>query len=288
MVGRDVRMKTFSQFLIEMASPSKFSDVILYYEYAPLVLRSTVWSKLFPDEVMTEAWHVTDSSGFDYLARNKGRKTSISTFTKAQLSLDVLRGVATRGGVVLKVKGKVAANFSFDLYTQPSNKGYRFITMGHFTFKRDLEKFYKKNPEHIRVWYDMIEYFKNIIPEWAKKNGVYDDIDYIAEWDGKTKYEVIKHYLDTTEAYVTKNAKKIREAFLAADDNPDRKWNEIVMDYPEILYGYINDETENIDKILKTANEFGIEMETDTLSNIKNKVKRDLTKTKGILGSGYL
>jgi len=228
-------MKTYSQFIAEAQSVHKFSDTILkHWERIPFVIRSTMWNRIFPDSVETTAFHITSTSGFESLVLRQGKKNSISAFNKVSSKLmlqGLLSGVETDGQVLLKLKGKQAIEFGFDAFTARTDKGHRTIMLADRIWDRIYVELGPENKET----FDDLKFFLGTRLKIMTIRKKPEDMD------GKEKQKFIKTILDATERYVLKNAEEIRALF--TDDLKDSySYNEVVIEFPQIIKAYIIDD----------------------------------------------
>lgn len=224
-------MKTFNQFIAEAQEVHKFSDTILTkWNQAPFILRSKLWTTIFPEYRVREGWHVTDYAGLMNLIKRKGKKNSISTFNKSN-DMHILYGIETEGGVVIKVKGKSSGNFGFDAWTARTDKGYRTILLGTVNWDGLLYTYFFKRgfTKEQLIIEKMRDWLKGLMPEFARLNGL--DLNQVSEWTGQEKRKAIKYYLDMSEAYIKKFGKDIKAAFSLFDETDMHGYNEEVLEY---------------------------------------------------------
>jgi len=228
-------MKTFNQFITEEQEVQKFSDTILkHWERLPFVIRSTMWNRIFPDSVETTAFHITSTFGFENLVKRQGKKNSVSTFNRVSTKhvlKTLLSGIETHGEVLLKLKGKHAVEFGFDAYTARTDSGYRTVMLADEIWYNIYRQLGPKNKKTFKA-------LKTFLGNQLKMMTILKKPE---DMDGKEKQKFIKDYLDATESFVKQNADAIRALF--TDDLKDKySYNEVVMEYPQIVKTYIIDD----------------------------------------------
>lgn len=257
-------MKTASQFIAEAQQVHSFSKTILdNYSQAPFVVRHSVWKKFVPSRPSEmNAWHVTNFDGFKNLIKRKGRKNPISTFTIPDWTGDIFGGVETKATVLLRLKGNVGWEFAYDAYTARTDSSYRTILMNDWEWNNFIVHGINK-PSVTSAHKKLVEFLASLVPNWKKKNGI-DPNAPSSELSGTQKRDIIKYYLDTSEAYLIKNSKSLQELFFSIDNfGEEISYNEVILEFPKIVrvfyYGEdIDEETELTELCKKHKVDFDI------------------------------
>lgn len=240
-------MKTLRQFLEEAQQVHSFSKTILdNYSQAPFIIRHSVWKKFVPSKpAKIIGWHVTDFSGFENLVKRKGRKNPISTFTVPDWNGDVFGGVETKASVLLALEGNVGWEFAYDAYTARTDSSYRTLLLKSYEWTNFIVKGINK-PSVTSVYKKLVDFLVNLVPDWKKTNGLEPNTP-SSDLSGIQKRDLIKHYLDSSEAYLIKNSKSLGEMFFSgATFDEEISYNEVILEYPKMMrvFYYGNDKDE--------------------------------------------
>ena len=160
-------------------------------------------------------WHAVRNQ----LPKVIGSKKSISTYTALEKNTNMTKGggVQTKGGIVLELEGKVLIAGTEDLGSVPDESGRRWIAPSYFGnitgmkqftgdgggiyFKKSLYK-YDKKLEDI-LW----RYNTSLLTMNAEEQQKFP------LYDGKQKADLIKRWIDASNAFLLANKKKIKDTF---------------------------------------------------------------------------
>ena len=163
-------MKSFKYFIKEATGQKwqqSLSSLIFdtgreenFYLDVPIPLSSSIFKRVWPDDIRTTVFHLTDVDGLDKLVKLQGKKKSISAFT----SMDryyYSRGVQTAGGIVAEIDGNVLIAAPTDIMSRPDNTGRRWTA---FRAISGREKFGRIDDQTIQsIGKDVEKLFKQLI-----------------------------------------------------------------------------------------------------------------------------
>ena len=128
-------MKSFKYFITEATGQKwqqSLSSLIFdtgreenFYLDVPIPPSPAIFKRVWPDDIRTTVFHLTDGDGLDKLVKLQGKKKSISAFT----SMDryyYSRGVQTAGGIIAEIDGNVLIAAPTDIMSRPDNTGRRW------------------------------------------------------------------------------------------------------------------------------------------------------------------
>jgi len=119
-------MKPFKEFIEEKrtyALPSNTQEWFFASD-GDIPLQPAVLQKL---ERAIKAYHVTDVKGLIRLKKLENKRKDVSAFTQGSTSISQ-DGIATMGGVLVKLEGKTSVVFQKDAFTTLDRNGNRWIS----------------------------------------------------------------------------------------------------------------------------------------------------------------
>ena len=238
-------MKSF-KFFIKEATDQKWqqslSSLIFdtgreenFYLDVPIPLSSSIFKRVWPDDIRTTVFHLTDVDGLDKLVKLQGKKKSISAFT----SMDryyYSRGVQTEGGIVAEIDGNVLIAAPTDIMSRPDNTGRRWTA---FRAISGREKFGRIDDLTIKsIAKDVEKLFKQLITTYYpdklqpySKKLANTQWQYIGAHPLSVKRKIIADYIDGMEKIIKKHSAKLRGVFTRYLDRrrTDDSWDEIIV-----------------------------------------------------------
>ena len=238
-------MKSF-KFFIKEATGQKWqqslSSLIFdtgreenFYLDVPIPLSSAIFKRVWPDDIRTTVFHLTDVDGLDKLVKLQGKKKSISAFT----SMDryyYSRGVQTEGGIVAEIDGNVLIAAPTDIMRRPDNTGRRWTA---FRAISGREKFGRIDDLTIKsIAKDVEKLFKQLITTYYpdklqpySKKLANTQWQYIGAHPLSDKRKIIADYIDGMEKIIKKHSAKLRGVFTRYLDRrrTDDAWDEIIV-----------------------------------------------------------
>lgn len=239
-------MKSFKYFIKEATDQKwqqSLSSLIFdtgreenFYLDVPIPLSSSIFKRVWPDDIRATVFHVTDSDGLDKLVKLQGKKKSISAFTEMD-SYYYSRGVQTAGGIIAEMDGNVLIAAPADIMSRPDNTGRRWtdfrLISGREKFGRidnqtlaliikDLEKLFK----HL-----VTTYYPDKLPPYNKKH-INSQWQYIGQHPSSNLRKIIADYIDGMEKIIKKHSAKLRGVFTRHLDKRKASrspWDEIVV-----------------------------------------------------------
>ena len=239
-------MKSF-KFFIKEATDQKWqqslSSLIFdtgreenFYLDVPIPLSSSIFKRVWPDDIRTTVFHLTDVDGLDKLVKLQGKKKSISAFTEMD-SYYYSRGVQTAGGIIAEMDGNVLIAAPADIMSRPDNTGRRWTAFrsisGREKFGRidnqtiasiakDIEKLFKQL---------VTTYYPDKLPTYNKKH-INSQWQYIGQHPSSNLREIIADYIDGMEKVIKKHSAKLRGVFTRHLDKRKASrspWDEIIV-----------------------------------------------------------
>ena len=242
-------MKSFKYFIKEATDQKwqqSLSSLIFdtgkeenFYLDVPIPLSSSIFKRVWPDDIRTTVFHLTDDDGLDKLVKLQGKKKSISAFT----SMDryyYSRGVQTAGGIIAEIDGNVLIAAPTDIMSRPDNTGRRWTAFraisGREKFGRidnqtiasiakDLEKLFK---QLVDTYYP----HKRDLPQQRDKKYLNTQWQYIGQHPSSNLREIIADYIDGMEKVIKKHSAKLRGVFTRHLDKRKASrspWDEIIV-----------------------------------------------------------
>ena len=238
-------MKSF-KFFIKEATDQKWqqslSSLIFdtgreenFYLDVPIPLSPAIFKRVWPDDIRTTVFHLTDGDGLDKLVKLQGKKKSISAFT----SMDryyYSRGVQTAGGIIAEIDGNVLIAAPTDIMSRPDNTGRRWTA---FRAISGREKFGRIDNQTIAsIAKDIEKLFKQLVTTYYpdklqpyNKKIVNTQWQYIGQHPLSDKRKIIADYIDGMEKVIKKHSDKLRGVFTRYLDNrrTDDSWDEVIV-----------------------------------------------------------
>ena len=206
-----------------------------FYLDVPIPLSSAIFKRVWPDDIRTTVFHLTDVDGLDKLVKLQGKKKSISAFT----SMDryyYSRGVQTEGGIVAEIDGNVLIAAPTDIMSRPDNTGRRWTA---FRAISGREKFGRIDDLTIKsIGKDVEKLFKQLITTYYpdklqpySKKLANTQWQYIGQHPLSDKRKIIADYIDGMEKIIKKHSAKLRGVFTRYLDRrrTDDAWDEIIV-----------------------------------------------------------
>ena len=238
-------MKSFKYFIKEATGQKwqqSLSSLIFdtgreenFYLDVPIPLSSSIFKRVWPDDIRTTVFHLTDVDGLDKLVKLQGKKKSISAFT----SMDRYyynRGVQTAGGIVAEIDGNVLIAAPTDIMSRPDNTGRRWTA---FRAISGREKFGRIDDQTIQsIGKDVEKLFKQLITTYYpdklqpySKKLANTQWQYIGQHPLSDKRKIIADYIDGMEKIIKKHSAKLRGVFTRYLDRrrTDDAWDEIIV-----------------------------------------------------------
>ena len=238
-------MKSFKYFIKEATGQKwqqSLSSLIFdtgreenFYLDVPIPLSSAIFKRVWPDDIRTTVFHLTDDDGLDKLVRLQGKKKAISAFT----SMDryyYSRGVQTEGGIVAEIDGNVLIAAPTDIMSRPDNTGRRWTA---FRAISGREKFGRIDDLTIKsIGKDVEKLFKQLITTYYpdklqpySKKLANTQWQYIGAHPLSDKRKIIADYIDGMEKIIKKHSAKLRGVFTRYLDRrrTDDSWDEIIV-----------------------------------------------------------
>ena len=238
-------MKSFKYFIKEATGQKwqqSLSSLIFdtgreenFYLDVPIPLSSSIFKRVWPDDIRTTVFHLTDVDGLDKLVKLQGKKKSISAFT----SMDryyYSRGVQTEGGIVAEIDGNVLIAAPTDIMSRPDNTGRRWTA---FRAISGREKFGRIDDQTIQsIGKDVEKLFKQLITTYYpdklqpySKKLANTQWQYIGAHPLSDKRKIIADYIDGMEKIIKKHSAKLRGVFTRYLDRrrTDDSWDEIIV-----------------------------------------------------------
>ena len=238
-------MKSFKYFIKEATGQKwqqSLSSLIFdtgreenFYLDVPIPLSSSIFKRVWPDDIRTTVFHLTDVDGLDKLVKLQGKKKSISAFT----SMDryyYSRGVQTEGGIVAEIDGNVLIAAPTDIMRRPDNTGRRWTA---FRAISGREKFGRIDDLTIKsIGKDVEKLFKQLITTYYpdklqpySKKLANTQWQYIGAHPLSDKRKIIADYIDGMEKIIKKHSAKLRGVFTRYLDRrrTDDAWDELIV-----------------------------------------------------------
>ena len=238
-------MKSF-KFFIKEATGQKWqqslSSLIFdtgreenFYLDVPIPLSSSIFKRVWPDDIRTTVFHLTDGDGLDKLVKLQGKKKSISAFT----SMDRYyynRGVQTAGGIVAEIDGNVLIAAPTDIMSRPDNTGRRWTAFRAISGREKWGRIDDQTIQSIRK--DIEKLFKQLITTYYpdklqpySKKLANTQWQYIGAHPLSDKRKIIADYIDGMEKIIKKHSAKLRGVFTRYLDRrrTDDSWDEIIV-----------------------------------------------------------
>lgn len=180
-------------------------------------------------------FHISDPLRILDLKKLIGTKKSLSTFTKMySYQLNDIRGIQTKGGLLLQLEGNLVFKADSDIMSMPDEQGRRWISA---KWIRSAGDFFEKLDNIKDALYDKIP--KNLKSTWRE--------------DKQLKRSFISDYIKGVEDYVINNIEDLKE--LIANQSGG-SWDEILVNEIKILDVLLVN-MENLEFKSKIINKYG-------------------------------
>jgi len=230
-------MKTFKHYLTERVVRSSVSDMLFQpkideYNRLMIPISSSMYKRIWPDNIRATVFHTTDVEGVKKIAKLQGKKTQISAFFMMQ-SRYMEIGVATQGGVhaVLEMDADVLLSAKGDIMSHVDKGGRRWTTIA------DLEET-SRNTNFGKVLRDIEKMFSALVPKYLTRGEFQDYSTIFQIWhqakrkvDSKTMSLIIKDYMDGMEKVIKKNIDTFSNVMrsYAMQRQSDYSWDEQIV-----------------------------------------------------------
>ena len=230
-------MKSFIQHLNERVFKSSLSDMLFQpkiteYNRLMIPISSSIYKRIWPDNIRATVFHTTDNEGVKKIAKLEGKKTQISAFFSMQ-SRYMEVGIATSGGVhaVLEMDADVLLSAKGDVMSYVDKGGRRWITIA------DLEET-SRFTNFSKVLVDLEKMFAALVPKYLTRGEFQDYSTIFQIWhmakrkvDSKTMSLIIKDYMDGMEKVIKKNIDTFSSAMrsYAKKRSSDYSWDEQIV-----------------------------------------------------------
>ena len=216
-------MRTFSENVMWQQSLStRLFDVAqgssIGFNVFWMPLSNSIMNRIWPKEIRTTVFHVTNELGYRSIKKMQGRRSSISAFFEMRGNY-FEQGIQTSGGVIIELDANILGAFNQDVMSAPDTSGRRWIQLefmkGRFG-EKDLSKYQKGLQDLVgnllkKYWQKVMNVSST--PRFQKGR-------YYIHWmnlgmkarenDKKTLHLIIKEYMDGVEAIYKKNATHLR------------------------------------------------------------------------------
>jgi len=204
-------MKSFIQHLEERVVRSSVSDMLFQpkiteYNRMMIPISSSMYKRIWPDNIRATVFHTTDSEGVKKIAKLQGKKTQISAFFAMQ-SRYMEIGVATQGGVhaVLEMDADILLSAKGDIMSHVDKGGRRWTTIADLEETSRYTNFGKVNR-------DIEKMFSALVPKYLTRGEFQDYSTIFQIWhqakrkvDSKTMSLIIRDYMDGMEKVIKDN-----------------------------------------------------------------------------------
>ena len=232
-------MKSFiqQQHLDEVVLRSSLSDMLFQpkiteYNRLMIPISSSMYKRIWPDNIRATVFHTTDVEGVKKIAKLQGKKTQISAFFAMQ-SRYMEIGVATQGGVhaVLEMDADILLSAKGDIMSYVDKGGRRWTTIADLLETSRYTNFSK-------VLVDLEKMFAPIVSKYLAKGEFQDFSTVFQLWaqakrkvDGKTMSLIIKDYMDGMEKVIKANIDTFSSAMRSYVNKrqSDYSWDEQIV-----------------------------------------------------------
>ena len=232
-----------------------------------LPLSGSIFKRVFPKQVRTTTFHVTNFRYFDQLYAIQNSKRSISTFANMDRR-SIYQGIQSGSGLVIEVEGNVLAAAREDVMSIPELSGRRMMAFNFFRgpwgekdvmkMQRGLEKLLKTLVN--RYYTAFGDDYGNMVPsprdddfkKWRHIRAAYDQARVRSRIErrkaGTTMQKIVKEYMDGVEKVFLQNAKQVQDTLTRYIERKttDEQWDEIVVDDFNIKKVYIIEDSDEL------------------------------------------
>ena len=249
-------MKSFSTFISEKRTPAWQTKVSRMIFDLPrggikdiaIPIHPKIFSRLWTDKIRSTVFHLTDIDGLEDLIELQGKKKSISAF----YNIDEDRinyGIKTEGGYVIELEADVLVAAPDDIASQPDSSGMRWIVLQTLlNDPTDYPAGMGGKSKLKGIENDINALLLSIITKYSKDKQTQQRakaspgaiwMRYGENFDGKTKYHIIKDYIDGIEQVMKKHARDLKSVFTdhvqkrTLEPDPDSEdvapWDELIV-----------------------------------------------------------
>ena len=229
-----------------------------------LPISGSIFKRVFPKQVRTTTFHVTNFRFFDQLYAIQNSKRSISTFANMDRRA-IEGGIQAGSGLVIEVEGNVLAAAREDVMSIPELSGRRMMAFNFFRgpwgdkdvtkMQKGLEKLLKTL---VNKYYTAFgDDYGNMVPaprdddftKWRHIRAAYNQAKSKRDRKaGKTMQKIVKEYMDGVEKVFMQNAKQVQDTLTRYIERKktDEQWDEIVVDDFNIKKVYIIEDSDEL------------------------------------------
>jgi len=195
---------------------SLFGELI--YSNTSLPISVPIIKKLVGNVKISKVAHVTNYKGYQKLKKLEGKKKGISSFNNLGSDSKILKGygVATGGGVIAILEGKLLINSDVDMYSRTDSQGRNWVEVGDLFYAED----------HFRM--------PDVLPKEAmdlRKRFREAPAGQPPQISGEEKRDYIKMYIDAATKAMLKRKKSFQQHYLKSSNlsKYGETWNEIII-----------------------------------------------------------
>ena len=229
-----------------------------------LPISGSIFKRVFPKQVRTTTFHVTNFRYFDQLYAIQNSRRSISTFANMDRK-SIYQGIQSGSGLVVEVEGNVLAAAREDVMSIPELSGRRMMAFNFFRgpwgekdvmkMQRGLEKLLKTLVN--RYYTAFGDDYGNMVPsprdddfkKWRHIRAAYDQAKSKRDRKaGRTMQKIVKEYMDGVEKVFLQNAKQVQDTLTRYIERKktDEQWDEVVVDDFNIKKVYIIEDSDEL------------------------------------------
>lgn len=189
----------------------------LVYDSTLIPLSIPIIKKLVGNIKTAKVAHITDYNGYQKLKKLEGKKKGISSFNKlgSKSWVSSGSGIATDGGVMVILEGKLLLNSDWDLYSVTDSQGRKWVEIKRILDDKHqfkMEDVLPKEAQEIRDRYLFPNKERPKITQQEKK-------------------EFIEMYIDTATKELLKRKNVFQDKYFSESDylDNDWAWNEIIV-----------------------------------------------------------
>ena len=227
-------------------------------------ITGSIFKRVYPKQVRTTTFHVTNFRYFDQLYAIQNSKRSISTFANMDRK-SIYQGIQSGSGLVIEVEGNVLAAAKEDVMSIPELSGRRMMAFNFFRgpwgekdvmkMQKGLEKLLKTLVN--RYYTAFGDDYGNMVPsprdddftKWRHIRAAYDQAKSKRDRTaGRTMQKIVKEYMDGVEKVFSQNAKQVQDTLTRYIERKktDEQWDEIVVDDFNIKKVYIIEDSDEL------------------------------------------
>ena len=227
-------------------------------------ITGSIFKRVYPKQVRTTTFHVTNFKYFDQLYAIQNSRRSISTFANMDRR-SIYQGIQSGSGLVIEVEGNVLAAAKEDVMSIPELSGRRMMAFNFFRgpwgekdvmkMQKGLEKLLKTLVN--RYYTAFGDDYGNMVPsprdddftKWRHIRAAYDQAKSKRDRTaGRTMQKIVKEYMDGVEKVFSQNAKQVQDTLTRYIERKktDEQWDEIVVDDFNIKKVYIIEDSDEL------------------------------------------